>query len=678
MKVSDFKCERNIDGVTIHLPEPPNANEIFGYNLPTSKQKFTRVEPPENWKSLSESELQQYLSKELDLREKGFWFWNNGNIEYITGLHYFILNVYKTENGKIPRFIDAQRDVLYFWEACVKSPVCYGMTLVTDRRFGKTLLGNGMLYEYATRVPYAHCGIQSKTAEDGKGVFRKLIQSWKSIHPIWRPSDSGVLSPRTELLFEVPSTRSTKGEVKEYEFYLNSKIDFKPATEVAYDGAELGRIYNDETGKTLDANVVRRHQVQKYCLVDRHGDRGIKGKSFNTTTVEEMTKGGGANMKILWDQSDLSKVNKYGQTESGLWRMFKPADYGSDGEITKHIDEYGYTNRESARAEIMEKRKALTGTALYAMMQKEPLTVDEAFKIIDKNDVFPSFKIYEQQDFNFTLNAGSVRQGNFTENEEGKIVFWDDPNGWWKVSWIPKPEEQNKVIIIEGRACPGNERGGCIGVDPYDHATTSGDRKSDAGIYGFRNFSVAESYMSNSFVCEFLHRPEIPEMMYEEVLKAARFYGWKFLAENQKPGVMNYAKAKGFGGYVMKTQASDYTTGKNKKWVDGIPTTSDIARQDLINGLTTYIYTYIGKLDAQTQIEHLGISEPDETIHGFCPFSRLLDDWLKFDANKWTDHDATVASMIAYHGARRYFVKKRLMEPEGDKKPLLVFPKTRL
>jgi len=117
VKVSDFICERKIGDVTIHLPEPPNARDIFGYHLTTSKQKFTRIDGPDNWKYLSEQEQSAYLNKELDLREKGFWFFNNGNIEYVTGLHYFLLNIYKTENGKNPRFIDAQRDVLYFWEA---------------------------------------------------------------------------------------------------------------------------------------------------------------------------------------------------------------------------------------------------------------------------------------------------------------------------------------------------------------------------------------------------------------------------------------------------------------------------------------------------------------------------------------------------------------------------------
>lgn len=673
MRIGDFNTERKVGDVTIHLPDPPNLKDIDGYNLASSSQRFTRPTiTNKEFNSWDKETQRSFYRKEMDKRLNGYWFFNNGNIEYITGVNYFYVAYWKIDTG-YPKFKDNDRDFFYFWRATVVDPDCYGTLYIADRREGKTYKANCINYETVTRQENAHGGIQSKTDTDGKKVFQKLVFSWKRLPDFWKPVDSGETNPKTELKFEEPGARNSKGIKKEYKDVLDSFIDFESALEEGYDGQKLQFLHNDEFGKTKKSNVVDRWDVQKFCLVDE--DRGgIIGKSLFTTTVEEMEKKGGDKAKILWDKSDPLQRNDLNQTDTGLWRYFKSADYG----FGRFNNEYGYTDRDKAREYILAERKGKKGSSLANLIRKRPLTIEEAFTITDKSDVFPTFKIYEQKEFNFILNSGTIRQGEFIENEDSKIEFRDNPEGNWKVSWIPKPEDQNKVDLRDGRVNPGNERQGCIGVDPYDHETVSGDRKSNAGIYGFRNFSLDQAYSSHCFVCQYLYRPENPRIMFNEVLKVSRFYGWKFLAENNKHGVINNAKDKGFPAYVMRTQVSDYTIGNNRKWVDGINVNGDIAREELINGLTMYIYDHIGKIDPQIQIDYLGLSEPDDSIHGNCPFDELLTDWINFDANKWTDHDATVASMIAYHGARRYFVKKRLMAPEGDKKPLLVFPKTKL
>ena len=39
-----------------------------------------------------------------------------------------------------------------------------------------------------------------------------------------------------------------------------------------------------------------------------------------------------------------------------------------------------------------------------------------------------------------------------------------------------------------------------------------------------------------------------------------------------------------------------------------------------------------------------------DDLYGNCPFESQIKDWLKFDSDKWTIHDATVAAMITILG----------------------------
>ena len=48
---------------------------------------------------------------------------------------------------------------------------------------------------------------------------------------------------------------------------------------------------------------------------------------------------GGRNFKKLYDDSDVTKRNRNGQTSSGLYSLFIPMEWNYEG----YIDSYGYT-----------------------------------------------------------------------------------------------------------------------------------------------------------------------------------------------------------------------------------------------------------------------------------------------------------------------------------------------
>jgi hypothetical protein len=598
----------------------------------------------------------------------GVWFYNNGTIEYITGSHYFYIGSWKIDIG-LPEFRDSDRDLYYLWKFCEEDENCFGLCYFTNRRSGKTVVGTSIIYEYASRTEEAICGIQSKTNKDGKGVFRKLIGSWKKLNPIWKPTDSGETNPREELRFEEPSKRSSKGEKKTYDKVLNSLIGYRSSVEDAYDGEKLKRYYCDEFGKYTEGDASERWDIVKPCLVV---GTTIVGKAYFTTTVEELERKGGQAALDIYNDSDYNDRKKDGRTKSGMYRYFKPAYYGLEG----YIDKYGYSDIQGAKEALLAQRDGLTGTKLAGEVRKFPFTAKEAFYTAVGTQVFPAHKLYEQKEFNETTKEGIVRKGNFFwENKaEHKVRFFDDPEGFFQVTWFPELENRCKYTM-DGRGFPKpmfTHLGG-LGADPYDHKETVDSRQSNAAVAGFRMFDTNNPNNSNGFFLHYVGRRSNPDDFYEDVVMACVFFGMQVLVENQKPGLLNYMNRTGYHHYIKRTQQSDYTKSTSKKYVEGVSMSGNLVRQEAINNLSVYIHKFVGKISQQIQMEEMGIPsyETRDDLYGNCPFTDMIDDWLKFDANNWTVYDETVASMICLLGVTPVRQKPRM----DDKKdaPLRLF-----
>ena len=245
MVKNEFIRERNIGEYLVTLPEPPPLKEIHNYGLKTKDQKFPIIQPPKNYDLLFGDEQKKIQLSQWTYRENGMWFYNNGNIEYVTGLHWFYLTHWYIDTG-LPKFIDADRDFFYLWDYVVNKKNCFGLATIENRRAGKTFRGTCILYEGTSKTKEVHSGIQSKTNEDAGRVFDKLIKCWRKIHPIFKPYDIGESVPKTELVFDEPGTRNTKTQKKIYRDVLRSKISFSNSKEEAYDGDKMFRYFLDE------------------------------------------------------------------------------------------------------------------------------------------------------------------------------------------------------------------------------------------------------------------------------------------------------------------------------------------------------------------------------------------------------------------------------------------------
>ena len=66
-----------------------------------------------------------YIEKEFNRRDLGYWFYNNGVPTYITGSHYMYLQWTKIDVG-LPDFREANRVFYIYWEACKADKRSFG------------------------------------------------------------------------------------------------------------------------------------------------------------------------------------------------------------------------------------------------------------------------------------------------------------------------------------------------------------------------------------------------------------------------------------------------------------------------------------------------------------------------------------------------------------------------
>ena len=600
-----------------------------------------------------------YIDKEFTRREEGFWFTNKGIPTYITGTNYMYLQWSKIDVGQ-PDFRESNRLFYIFWEACKADTRSYGMCYLKNRRSGFSFMSSAESVNLATISSDSRFGILSKSGADAKKMFTDKVVPISVNYPFFfKPIQDGMDRPKTELAYRVPASKFTRRKLdantKVQEITgLDTTIDWKNTGDNAYDGEKLKLLVHDESGKwERPTNILNNWRVTRTCL--RLGSRVI-GKCMMGSTSNSLDKGG-ANFKKLYDDSNVTQRNANGQTRSGLYSLFIPMEWNYEG----YIDSYGFPvfNTPKEGVEDPHGTKITQGVIEYwdnevdglksdqdslnEFYRQFPRTTKHAFRDESKQSLFNLTKIYEQIDFNEDLkNSISVTQGSFQwENghKDTKVIFVPNKNGRFLVTWVPPTNLQNKRYIKNGTNYPGNEHCGAFGCDPYDISGTTDGRGSNGSLHGLTKFSM-EDVPPNMFFLEYIARPQTAEIFFEDVLMACVFYGMPILAENNKPRLLYHFKRRGYRGYSINRPDKKYNKlSVTERELGGIPNSSEDIKQAHAAAIETYINDFVGL---------------KETGYGDLYFQRTLEDWVKFDINNRTKHDASISSGLALMACNKH------------------------
>ena len=657
-----------IQNLKIALPKTPakidKSNDKWVVEeLP---KELKRIQSVFDWRDYPDDfkeKWEPYIDEQFKRREEGHWFNNKGVGTYITGTHFMYLQWSKIDVGH-PEFREANRLFFIFWEACKADQRCYGMCYLKNRRSGFSFMASGETVNMATISSDARFGILSKSGSDAKKMFTDKVVPISVNYPFFfKPIQDGMDRPKTELAYRIPASRLTRKSIQNKQDQellegLDTTIDWKNTGDNSYDGEKLKLLVHDESGKwEKPDNILNNWRVTKTTL--RLGSRVI-GKCMMGSTSNALDKGG-ENFKKLYYDSDVTKRNRNGQTKSGLYSLFIPMEWNYEG----FIDSYGMPVFDTPQKDCVgphgdvidvgviqhwdNEVDGLKGDqdALNEFYRQFPRTEEHAFRDETKNSIFNLVKIYEQIDYNEDLkSSGVITTGSFNWEhgvKDSKVMFSPNPNGRFKVSWVPKVALQNKQVIKNGIRYPGNEHIGAFGCDSYDISGTTDGKGSKGSLHGLTTFSM-EDAPPNSFFLEYIARPQTAEMFFEDVLMALVFYGMPILAENNKPRLLYYLKRRGYRGYSMNRPDKIYNKlSVAEKEIGGIPNSSEDIKQAHAAAIETYIQNHVGvKADGQ---------------YGTMYFNSTLNDWAKFDINKRTKFDAAISSGLAIMACNRHLYR---------------------
>ncbi len=661
----------NIQGLHIALPKAPkdiHSNKSKKWEQLEKPSVLKKIKTIFDWKAYPEEQKEQwheYIDEEFNRREEGFWFNNNGKPTYITGTHYMYLQWSKIDVGA-PDFREANRLFFIFWEACKVDSRCYGMCYLKNRRSGFSFMSSAETVNLATISSDSRYGILSKSGADAKKMFTDKVVPISINYPFFfKPIQDGMDRPKSELAYRVPASKFTRKKIDTNEKLeeikgLDTTIDWKNTGDNSYDGEKLALLVHDESGKwERPDNILNNWRVTKTCL--RLGSK-IIGKCMMGSTSNSLDKGG-ENFKKLYNNSDVTKRNKNGQTKSGLYSLFIPMEWNFEG----FIDEFGQPVFSTPESDVCGPDGELIDVGVIDHWQNEvdglkedqdglnefyrqfPRTTEHAFRDETKNSLFNLTKIYEQIDYNEgVMDSSAVTVGSFAWSggvKDTRVVFNPDPNGRFKVSWVPNGPMQNRVVIKNGVKYPGNEHVGALGCDSYDISGTVDGRGSNGSLHGLTKFSM-EDAPPNHFFLEYIARPQTAEIFFEDVLMACIFYGMPLLAENNKPRLLYYFKRRGYRGFSMNRPDKVWNKlSTTEKEIGGIPNSSEDIKQAHAAAIEMYINDFVG-------------AKPNGE-YGNIYFNDTLNDWAKFDINKRTKFDAAISSGLAIMACNRHLYYPR-------------------
>ena len=564
-----------IYGSIISLPEKPKDEDALYYGLPRNQQKwrrtplpsyFDKVEYDKNGNLILTRQQEIYAEEEVKRCKQGVWAWIGERMRFIPKRYYFYLQYYTLEDGTAPEFREADRLYYLFFEHWFLVLWCLGIIRIKKRRQGASSQScSNILYE-AIFFKNSNCGLLSKTKDDSKATFTEMITAAYRLLPVFlKPKQVNKEDSVTELVFAHKS-QSVKAGVaagaKEEEGH-NSKINYKAPVLNAYDRGRMSYVLGDEFGKLpLDVPASRLLSIIGKTLV-----KGVKrvGWIDMPSTVNEMTSGGGAEYKKIWDSAD--QFNRK-PTINRIVRFFQPAyesyegfidEFGDsvvnepteeqyeylfskwvmkneDGELISELSEEDI--RLGAKVYVLNKlRDGKTGVDLEEEIRMNPCTEEEAFLYAGVGCEYNAVNFKEQIKWiEDNPSKCYLRQARLVEKkkkvssivigkpakETREIEYMDDAKGGWFI--LEEPSKPNAFSDRNGYLEPLNKIAYQIGVDTtQDRVAVSG---SNPAICVFKKSCIIDGEETGMYPVALWISPTRLDIHFDdEVRKAALWYG---------------------------------------------------------------------------------------------------------------------------------------------------------
>jgi len=673
----------DIYGSLVSLPQKTEGKYVENWGTTDPYEQFwRRKELPEIFDDVAfdsdgnaklTDEQKEYAAVEVERCKKGFYFLNNGVETYITGKNYFYLQWWKLEDDIYPDYRDADRRYFLFlnyWESILW---CIGIGRGKKRREGASSQATSNLIYECVFFTNSNCGLVSKTQIDSRDTFTDMAAFGYQQLPVFlKPRQLNRENSVTELVFaaKIEKGKNTgKGQ--------RSKINYRAPVENAYDRGRMTRVLGDEGGK-WPVDVKFSKFIAKVTKTMVKGAKRV-GFAECPSTVNEMTKGGGAEFKKFWDGANQFSSG-FKKTPNRFVTYFTPAYDNYEGFIDKFgmsvIDaptqeQYDYLVSKwvvkdpisgetiseiseediklGAKAYIQSRRVGLIGELLEEEIRQNPTTVQEMFEAANTGCAFNSLNINKRKN---ELNEKPVfkRKLWFTRNPETQLVEFRDitdneKNFHWEFTWIPKKEDRNKKIFIGAKQMPGNTEDGAITVDSYSNSQGGRKYGSKACALVGRRSNLLDPENTGKPIGMLYGRPSEKDILHSQVLLCGEFMGYSIWYEHTADDYDSFFKDRGRSGYLGLYPKSmiDPTKIDTQDRHRGTPITPFSLTKQLDNGISFFEH-HCDKID----------------------WVEILDNALLFDPYDRTKFDILVTFLILIT-----CLMERPIKPHPIKRPLI-------
>lgn len=654
----------DIYGSLVYLPDEIPETLIDGWDLPREKQMWKRKELPsffdfvetdKDGNAILTPQQRAYAAIEVERCKKGYWFFNNGHPTFITGKNYFYLQWWKLEDDIYPDYRDADRRYYLFLNHWENVLWCLGIGRGKKRREGASSQATANLIYECIFFTNSNCGLVSKTQVDSRDTFTDMAAFGYHQLPVFlKPRQLNRADSVTELVFAVKNAKGESGGKG-----LRSKINYRAPVENAYDRGRMTRILGDEGGKwPLDVKFSKFISKVSKTMV-----KGAKRVGFAEcpSTVNELTKGGGAEFKKFWDAANQFKSGGK-KTPNRFVTYFTPAYDNYEGFIdqfgmsvidapTEEQYEYlvkkwvvkdpvtGETLSEiseedirlGAKAYVYSRRVGLTGELLEEEIRQNPCTVQEMFEAANTDCAFNSGNIHRRKK-EIEEQPPYKRAIIYYRDDINQKVKWRDitdneKNFHWRMTNTGKPEEAN-ICTYDGRLqLPGRTDIGAITVDSYSNSQGGRKYGSKASAWIGLKYDSLDPLNTGKPIGHLYGRPAEKDELHKQVMLAAEYWGFLVWYEHTSDDYDGYFKDRGKRGYLGKYPLSTIDPVKLQK--------ENIERH---RGFPTTPFSLTKQLDA-------GISYFEHYCE-LIDFEELLDNALIFDPYDRTKYDCVVAFLM--------------------------------
>lgn len=674
-----------IYGNTILLPEVPDAEKIHGFQLPNTDQYWRRLELPDYFETVSynkEGDLllteqqQLYAAEEVRRCREGFWFFKKGKPIYITGKYYFFLQWWKLEDDIYADYREADRRYFIYLNHWENIKWCLGVVRGKHRRAGASSQACSNLIYECIFFQNSKCGLISKSKDDSRDTFTDMVAfGYKKLPAFLQPKQLNSKDSVTEFVFAQKSSVAKEGiaSVIENSKGNQSRINYRAPVLNAYDRGKLNRALLDEFGK-LEKDVPA---SKLFSIISETLVKGIKRVGFveMPSTVNELTKYGGAEYKIIWDNANKLKKNgrvtvnrlktyfnpayeglegfidKYGNSvvdppdeETYKWLVEKWVTYDEDtGELTSEVTEDDI--KLGAKEYLLTTRDGLTGELLEEQIRKYPFDEEEMFMYAGQGCEFNAVNI-KRQIKELEEKEPYLRQMRLVpEKKIEKSIFphkkdqeWsiskpmDDQKGGWFI--LELPNKPNHFSYRSGYYEPLNKMGYQIGVDTTkDMETINGSKPV---ILVFKKSCIIEGEEMGMYpVAMWIAETRLDIHFDEQVLLACKLYGCT-------------------ANYEIDARGDYYRYFNKEKCGSFLEWTPKVAQNPVKRNNKIEPGTRSGdpfQLSTQLQIGKMYVDGTDnEVFNGHVhriKYITLLKQLLKYDHNNRTPFDQCIALFMA-------------------------------